>query len=142
MQWLKYYIELGEWDEALSLAVSAEEQAQVHAKRAGNSKEEANRQKWLKHYLATRNFKEAEALVVSPEEAAKVLQAKASASLGCLGVCIAGDKNVLESQRRQMFSQAIRDYNWQARGGCCPPACARRGSSMSFVQAQPFSMRD
>ena len=56
---------------------------------------------------------EAEALVVSPEEAAKVLQAKASASLGCLGVCIAGDKTVLESQRRTMFSQAIRDYNWQ-----------------------------
>ena len=112
LQWMKYYLDLAEWDEALALAVTAEEEAQVAARRSGNSNEEEGRQKWLKHYLATRNFKEAEALVVTPEEAAQVLKAKASATLGCFGVCV-GDKELVEAQRREMFAEAIRDYNWQ-----------------------------
>ena len=113
-QWMKYYLELGHWEDALALSVTPEEEARIRSKQAGSVDEEGNRQKWFRHFLATRNFEEAEGLVVSQYEAAEVVKARAAAALSCFAACI-GEKSSVEAedQRHAMFVQAIRDYDWK-----------------------------
>ena len=52
LAWFNYHLqpEVGEWEKAMELAVTPEEQARVSAAKAGIHYEEERRLKWLKHY--------------------------------------------------------------------------------------------
>ena len=115
VQWMNYYMQaaVGEWEEALSLAVSPEEEERVRQARAALSGEEDKRVKWFVHYLQTRNYAKAAELAVTPLESARVIKAKALAALGPCACCI-GDSKMLERERSLKFAQSIREYDWEA----------------------------
>jgi hypothetical protein len=117
LQWMRYYMqpEVAEWDEALALAVSAEEEEEIQRANVGSQLEEDKRQKWLGHYLATSNYTKAAELVVSPKEAAQVLKAKAAASFGICACCLGIERESIESERSARFVKAVRDYEWEVR---------------------------
>ena len=115
VQWMNYYIGVGEWDEALSLAVSPDEEERVRHARAALTGEEEKRAKWFVHYLQTRNYAKAAELAVTPLESARVIKAKALAALGPCACCI-GDSKMLERERSLRFAQSIREYDWEVRG--------------------------
>ena len=114
IEWMRYYMqpEVGEYDEARSLAVSPEEEAAVERARSGSKTEEVKRQKWLKHYLASGAYAQAAELVVTPIEAATVLKAKAKAALGPWACCLGVDAEEAEAERQDRFVKAVQEYEW------------------------------
>ena len=61
LQWMGYYMqpEVAQWEEALALAVTPEEEEQVAAAKAGIAYEEEKRTKWFHFYLSNSNFDKA-----------------------------------------------------------------------------------
>ena len=104
--------EIADWEEALALAVTPQEQAAVEAARSGSKTEEVKRQKWLKHYLAAGSYAQAAELVVTPIEAATLLKAKAKAALGPFACCLGIDAEEVESERSDRFVRAVQSYEW------------------------------
>ena len=84
LQWMGYYMqpEVAEWEEALKLAVTQEEEEQIAAAKAGIAYEEEKRTKWFHYYLSNADYDKAAELVVFPTEKALVLKAKASVTKG------------------------------------------------------------
>jgi len=115
LQWMNYYMQpaVADWEEALALAVTPEEERRVHDARASLDGEEEKRIKWFKHYLQTRNYPKAAELAVSPTEVAKLLKAKALPDLGPFACCLSDQQEQVESERVAKFVQAIREYEWE-----------------------------
>ena len=122
LQWMKYYLDLAEWDEALALAVTAEEEARWRHDEAATPTRR-KRQKWLKPTWprATQGGRSSRG---DAGGGALVLKAKASATLGCFGVCV-GDKELVEAQRREMFAEAIETTTgrWPRPSRIAPSSC-------------------
>jgi len=75
--WLNYYKEEGEWDKALELCVTQDEEAQIKEKRdAGgpvdDDTEEYRRTTWLKHYTEEGEWDKALELCVTQDEEAQI----------------------------------------------------------------------
>ena len=114
LEWMAYYMqpEVSQWDEALALAVTPEEEQQVAAAKAGIAYEEEKRLKWFQYYLGTSDFDKATELVISPVEQALVLKARSQDVPG-LCACLSGSNpNDTENERAQQFVKAIREYDW------------------------------
>ena len=114
LEWMAYYMqpEVSQWDEALALAVTPEEEQQVAAAKAGIAYEEEKRLKWFQYYLGTSDFDKATELVISPVEQALVLKARSQDVPG-LCACLSGSNpNDAENERAQQFVKAIREYDW------------------------------
>ena len=115
LQWLEYYIETEDWEQAGGLAVTPEEEASIEkaklaaAANEGVSEDEERRQKWLKYYLNQAEFAKAEELVASPFESAMLLKAKALRSNAC---CSCLPKGALEMERVARFVASVRAYEW------------------------------
>ena len=120
LQWLQYYMlaEVGEWDQALTLCVTPQEEATVHkAKRAAQStsdiEEEARRVKWLKYHLVSSDFDRAAELVTTRLEAASLLKARVMSSKGwCKCLCTPGAAQA-DAERKEQFVAAIKAYDWE-----------------------------
>jgi len=126
LQWMKYYMQpaVAEWEEALSLAVTPEEERKIHEARAASTEEGQERAKLFAHYLARGNYGKAADYATTPSDMARLLKAKVLAALGPCACCI-GDKKVLERERSELFITSIRTYEWEV-AEISPRAARRR----------------
>jgi len=113
LQWMDYYKQphVADFDKALDLAVTVEEEEAIFAAQKLWASEEARRIKWFKHYLESNNLKEAAKLVVTPLEEAKLITAQVHASLGPCS-CMGETKQLLDARRTEKFKDAIKAYDW------------------------------
>ena len=115
LQWMTYYMQpaVSEWEEALALAVTPEEEHKVHEARAAVRGEEQKRVKWFAHYLQTRNLDKAAELMVTPLEAARVLHARARLDLGPCACCLPqAGASAYEAERSTKLTASIVSYEW------------------------------
>lgn len=117
LQWLHYHVqpEVGEWEQAVELAVSEEELEMIRRKQRESNGEEERRIKWLSHYTAANEFDRAAELAVTPVEAATVLRARAvhATSLpGRLCSCVCNSSAGVEARRAEQFVGSIRRYEY------------------------------
>jgi hypothetical protein len=130
-QWLRYHMqpEVAEWEEALALAVSAEEEAaieQAQMRHEGSnggvglaqglvgeerSPQDHERLKWLKHYIGTGDFERAMELALTQTERARVLKARSMA--GHVRCACVPDADDVEAERAAQFKSAIKSYDWE-----------------------------
>lgn len=115
LQWMRYYMHtsVADFEEALSLAVTPEEEDFVLGAKAALEKEEQTRATWFGHYLQMGRYVKAGELAVTPAEAALVIKARALATLGPCACCF-GDAIGIEKQRSATFKESIRSYDWGA----------------------------
>jgi len=113
LQWLQYYVETEEWEQALGLAVTPDEEAVIEKARKmakpPASEEELRRQKWLKYYLNNGKFDKAAEIITSPLESAMFIKAKALRATRCFA-CL--PRAEIEKERQERFIAAVRGYVW------------------------------
>ena len=82
--------EVAEWEEALKLAVTQEEEEQIAAAKAGIAYEEEKRTKWFHYYLSNADYDKAAELVVFPTEKRSCSRRRRASPRGHARAAIAG----------------------------------------------------
>jgi len=113
LQWMDYYKQphVADFDKALDLAVTADEENAIFTAQKVWASEEARRIKWFKHFLETSNLKEAARLVVTPLEEAKLIKAQLQAPFGPCA-CVLDYRANVDGRRKGKFESAIKTYDW------------------------------